>query len=294
MIITRSKVDADVTTKENSNDRERLYASLLFSVAVALLYVPVIIDTAGTWARNDNYSHGFLVIPCSLFLLWIQRARIKQAQLAPTIWGAVPLVIGLLMQIMGYIVRIKYVAMWSLVFTLTGGVLLLFGQEVWRMCRFPIFFILFAAPFSNSYLYRLTSVLQTISTVGSTSFMSSLGFTVLRHGNVIELPGAILEIANACSGFHSIVSMLAFTCCYAYLFAENNFKRAILVFSTFPIALTANVLRISLLIVAATYGGMNGYHAFHDPAAIAEIIVDFLVVMYLGKVLGCDSLRFAI
>jgi exosortase len=264
----------------------------LFALSFLLLYLPIILDAGKYWAKSDNYSHGFLVLPCSLYLIWLRRDEIKRAVPAPTLWGALPLTVGLLMQVASYILQIKYVGMWSMVLTLTGAIYLLHGPALWKICRFSVLFTLFAAPLPNTFLYGVTSILQTVSTVGSTSAMSALGFQATYHGNVIEVPGATLEIANACSGFHSIISMLAFVSIYAYLFTSDYVKRAILVAVTVPVALAANIASISILILAANYGGMRGYHMFHDPAALVEIIVDFLVLVYIGRSLGCDNLRF--
>jgi exosortase len=268
-------------------------AVIVFIVLFALLYVPVLFETAKVWASDDNYSHGFLVLPVSMYILWMQRERIKSAEKQPSLWGVIPLLIGLSLQVTSYILSIKHIGMWSIVPTIAGAILLLHGPALWKICRFPVVFLLFAAPFSGMMLASLTASLQVTSSAGSTGLMSALGFTVLRHGNVIELPGAVLEIANACSGFHSIVSMLAFTFIYAYLFTENNLKRLLLIAITVPIALAANIARISILILAATYGGMNGYHMFHDPAAIGEILVDFTILVFIGRLMGCNNLRFA-
>jgi len=265
----------------------------IFSAAFVLLYLPVIVDTAKYWATNDNYSHGFLVIPCSLYLTWLQRDLIKTVKITPTLWGLPLLILGLGMQVGSYILQIKYVGMWSIVPTLAGAILLLYGPAMWKLCSFPVLFTLFGAPFSNTILTKITNSLEGISTTGSFSLMSFCGYTVAQHGNVISVPGATLEIANACSGFHSIISMLAFASIYTFLFADTLLKRFVILAVTLPIAVIANILRISLLVVAATYGGMHGYHLFHDPAAIAEIVLDFVILVTIGRSLGCDTLRFA-
>jgi exosortase len=289
----KSLVDTNASEKRVGIFDKSLYKYWIFGIAFLLLYIPVVIGAAKDWLSNDNYSHGFLVLPCSLFLVWLQRDDIKKAIPAPTIWGIIPLGMGLLMQMAGYILQIKYVGMWSIVPTIAGAILLLHGPALWRICWFPTLFTLFAAPLTNTILYKLTGTLQTISTIGSTSLTDLLGYSVVMHGNVIDVPGATLEIANACSGFHSIISILAFISIYGYLFTDKALNRIVLIVLAFPVAIAANILRISVLILAANYGGMHGYHMFHDPAALAELLIDFVILVSIGRSLGCDSLRFA-
>ena len=290
-------VDTPAADAESSGQKASALGALtpvfLTIAAIVLIYIPVLVGAANIWLTNDTYSHGFLVLPCCAAILWLQKDEIKSAVPAPTLWGVIPLLIGLVMETASYILQIRYVGMWSLVPTLGGAILLLHGPALWKICRFSVLFTLFASPISNTLLAQVTGWLQATSSIGSASLMQALGYTLSRHGNAIELPGATLEIANACSGFHSTVSMLAFTCIYAYLFTDSPVKRTILLLVTVPIALTANVLRICVLILAANYGGLPGYHMMHDPAAFAEIFVDFGILVLIGRSLGCDTLRFA-
>jgi len=271
-----------------------MFLCMAGTILFGMLYAPVLSEAVAIWSSNPSYSHGFFIYPCCLFVLWLQRREIKQAVPSPTLWGLLPLLLGLAMQSASYMIQVQYVGMWSLVPTVAGAILLLHGVKLWRICQFPVLYTLFAAPFSNILLGHIINPMQECATAGAVWVMSTIGWAIVSHGNVIEVPGAALEVATACSGFHGFVSILAVATLYGYLFTAVRWKRMLLMAAALPMAMSANILRLCILIVAATYGGINGYHAFHDPAAYAEVFMDFAFLILLGKMLGCNNIRFTL
>lgn len=261
-------------------------AMYLFLAGVAVVYAPIIYGAFQEWMTNDSYAHGIFIFPVSIFLLWMRRGQIRSVERRPEAWGLLLLAVGLLGAIGSYVVQIKYIGMWSLIPTLAGGILALHGRQLWKVTQFSVWFLLFAAPIPNSFLGPLTGQIQGISTVGAATIMSTLGYPVLRHGNVLQVPGATLEVATACSGFHKLISLLAFAAIYGHLFLNSLGKRSLLLLLSVPIALLVNILRISGLVAAAIYGGLPALHATHDPAEIAAILLSFVLFVLAGKALG--------
>ena len=124
--------------------------------------------------------------------------------------------------------------------------------------------------------------------------MGALGYPLIREGNVIQVPGATLEVAAACSGFHKMLSLTAFTLLYSYLFTTSQGKRLVLMLAVLPIALLANVLRISGLIAVAAGGGLDALHKAHDGAEYIAIVLAFGMLVSLGRSLGCRTMRFSL
>ncbi len=258
----------------------------LFLAGAALVYAPIILDAAKQWIANDNYAHGFFIFPVSIGLLWMRRDRIMDAERRPQAWGLLLVVIGLLGAMGSYLLQIKYIGMWSLIPTLAGGIFALHGRNLWRATQFSVWFLLFAAPIPNSFLGPLTGQIQGISCTGAAMIMSTLGYPVIQHANVLEVPGASLEVATACSGFHKLISLLAFAAIYGHLFLNTLGKRSLLLLLSVPIALLVNVLRICGLVAAAIYGGLPTLHLLHDPAEIVSICLSFVLFVLAGRALG--------
>jgi len=270
------------------------WPAMLFAVGVLALYVPTLLDAMHQWMINDNYAHGIFIFPLCGFLLWLRRDDLRQAERQPNAWGLLPLTLGLLLQCGSYMLQVKYVGMWSLVLTVAGGVLLLYGPAMLRIVRFALLFSLLANPLPHSLLNNMTIWIQSASTTGAAILMSLLGFTLIRSGNVIHVPGADLEVAQACSGFHKFLSLTAFTLLYSYLFTTNRTARLILMLSVLPLALLVNVLRISGLIAFASSGGLTALHAAHDGAEYSAIVLAFGLLVLLGRSLGCRVIRFSL
>src|SRR5690348_13488841 len=55
--------------------------------ALVWSYWPNIRYLIGVWNRDPNYSHGYLVIPVALFILWRRWSDGKVAELRPSPWG---------------------------------------------------------------------------------------------------------------------------------------------------------------------------------------------------------------
>ena len=267
---------------------------LVFAVGVLALYAPTLAIAGHEWMINDNYAHGVFIFPLCAFLLWLRRDELRQVKPRPSAWGLLPLGVGLIGQCLCYMLQIKYIGMWTLALTLTGGVLLLYGPPMLPFVRFAILFSLLAYPLPHTILAGMTTKIQSASTDGATALMSALGYPLIKTGNVIQVPGVMLEVAEACSGFHKLLSLTAFTLLYSYLFTASQGKRLVLILAVLPLALLVNILRISGLIAVAAKGGVEALHAAHDGAEYCAIALAFALLLLLGKALGCRTMRFSL
>ena len=271
----------------------RLWLALVLALLLAAIYVPVIREGAVLWLTNDNYAHGVFIFPISIALIWLQRRRILEAKQAPTAWGLLVLTAGLLMELLGHILGSNGLAMASLVPTLAGAVLILHGREGWRLTSFPICFLVFTARMPASLFDPMSHAIQRASSIGAAAVMICLGYPIMRSGNVIQIPGMTLEVADACSGFKKLIALVAFALLYGYLFRADLWKRVVLVISAVPIAAVANIVRVSLLIGVAAAWGDRGFRLVHDSAELLVLVISFFLFVGLGKRLGCDTTRFS-
>lgn len=267
---------------------------LVFAAGVLVLYAPTLAIAWHEWMINDNYAHGIFIFPLCAFLLWLRRDELRQVERRPSAWGLVPLTVGLVLECLSYTLQIPYIGIWTLALTATGGVLLLYGPAMLPLVRFTLLFSLLAYPLPHSILNGMTVKIQSASTDGATWLMSALGYPLIKHGNVIQVPGAMLEVAEACSGFHKLLSLLAFTLLYSFLFTTSQVKRVVLLAAVLPLALLVNILRISGLIAVASSGGIAALHAAHDGAEYSAIALAFGLLILLGRILGCRTMRFSL
>jgi exosortase len=116
--------------------------------------------------------------------------------------------------------------------------------------------------------------------------LNGIGMTVLRQGNIIILPDQTLEVAEACSGMRSLVSLLALGAIYAYM-TQNKLSAQIILFaSTVPIAVAGNIFRVftTALIVYVSDVGVTE-EPMHSIMGSSVFIVAFLLLFIFGAIL---------
>ncbi|MBM3494838.1 MAG: exosortase/archaeosortase family protein [Armatimonadetes bacterium] len=256
-------------------------------IGVIAVFAPVIVEYAREWAADERYSHGWLIIPISLGLAYMQRGGFAAARSSGS-WIGIPVIaFGLACHSMAWFLQFPHVGMWSFVMVLAGIVLTLYGGAAWRVMRFPILFLLFAGTWPNRLIEPINMKIQSVSAVGAAHVMSFLGYTVMREGNRIEIPGYVVEVADICSGYKKTVALLAFAFLYGYVMTSSPWRRIVLCVMALPIAAVANVGRVAGLIAVTAASGSEGLHKAHDPAEMVALLLAFVMFILLGKAVGC-------
>jgi len=132
----------------------------------------------------------------------------------------------------------------SFVILLTGLVWTFFGALLLRQVVFPILILLLAIPFPAIVFNQITFPLQLLASRMASMILPLLGVPVLQEGNVIELPVMKLEVAEACSGIRSLMSLFTLAIFYGYFLERTTTRRVILALASIPIAVAANAIRI--------------------------------------------------
>ena len=168
------------------------------------------------------------------------------------------------------------------------------GADLLRVVRFPILFLGFAANLPGAVLGAPSRWIQSVSATGATAATKLVGFTIMQRGNILDVPGMTLEVADVCSGFRKLTALIVFAVLYGYLYPIGNVRRALLVIAIVPIAVFVNIARLSVLIAAASLGGPKAEAFLHNPAEFAVLVTAFLLTVRVGKILGCTEPRFSL
>jgi exosortase len=110
--------------------------------------------------------------------------------------------------------------------------------------RFALLVLLLAIPLPSIIFNQITFPLQILASKLASSLLPLFGVPVLREGNVIELPLMKLEVAEACSGIRSLMSLFTMAVFYGYFMEKSNLRRVALAVASIPIAIAANAVRI--------------------------------------------------
>jgi exosortase len=229
----------------SSNDTRAIsvWKLLLLLGMVAIVYSQVVAKLVMDWWRIPDFSHGFLVVPFAAYLAWRKRAELRQTPPSPTWAGIAVMGVAASLMLLGVYGAELFLMRLSLLVMLVG-VILLHGRAYVGHLRFTLLVLLLAIPIPAIVFNQITMPLQMIASKAASAALPLFGVPTLREGNIIQVPMMKLEVAQACSGIRSLMSLITLAILYGY-FAENSaLRRTLLVVLSVPIAITANAARI--------------------------------------------------
>lgn len=217
--------------------------ALLLCVLI-YLYGEIFARLASQWSHDPNFSHGFFVPAFSLYLLWDQRQDLSRVEPEPAWTGFFLVALGLLCLVVGSLGAELYLSRVSVIPVLGGCGAVFFGWRFLRAVAFPWLFLLLMVPPPALLFNQITFPLQVFASQTAANLLPLLGVPVLREGNVIHLPAMALEVAEACSGIRSLLSLVTLAVMYGYLLEKRTLFRVLLACAAVPIAVAANGFRI--------------------------------------------------
>jgi exosortase len=233
-----------LTPQDSSSERTPVWQICALCAALIWLYAPVLRHLVGQWMHDPNYSHGFFVPAFSLFVLWQDKTRLSSLPLKPAWSGILLLVAAIGILTAGVLGAELFLSRFSFLVAVAGLVVLLYGWNHLRAAVFPWLFLLFMIPIPRVIFNQVTFPLQLLASKVAAVTLPLLGVPVLREGNVIQLPAMALEVAEACSGIRSLMSLATLAVIYGYLLEPRNSIRIVLALASIPIAVLANSSRI--------------------------------------------------
>jgi exosortase len=214
------------------------------AVLLVVLYYRVAIKLVYDWYTLPDYSHGFLVPLFAAFLVWDKRKVLSATPVRQTWSGIALIVVALMVLILGVYGVDLFTARMSFVMLLTGLIWTFFGWAMVKALRFPLLVLILAIPFPTIIFNQITFPLQLLASRIASDILPMLGVPTLHEGNVIELPIMKLEVAEACSGIRSLMSLFTLAVFYGYFLEKTTGRRVLLALASIPIAVAANVARI--------------------------------------------------
>jgi exosortase len=217
----------------------------LVAASLIWLYAGVMMALVRQWGTDENYSHGFLVLPLAAFFVWERRHALAGAPHHPSTGGLFLIAASLGLYVAGSLGAELFLTRVSLVGLIAGTVLFIWGRRHARILAFPIAFLLLMIPLPAIVFNQIAFPLQLLASGLGESVIRFAGIPVLRDGNLLQLPNRTLEVAEACSGIRSLVSLLMLAIVLGYLSERRRSHRLLIAFAAVPIAVVANALRVA-------------------------------------------------
>ncbi len=216
----------------------------LLAALLLLLYYRILGSLVLPWIQDPNYSHAFFVPIFCAWVIWKERARLKNAEVRPSWFGVIVILGALGMLLLGVLGAENFLSRTSLLFLIAGMIIYFRGWSLFRAALFPWACLFLMIPLPAIIFNQLALPLQFQASKLASAMLSLVGVPVLREGNVIHLPSLTLDVVEACSGLRSLVSLITLAVICGYLFESPVSRRVLLLLAAVPVAVVANGFRI--------------------------------------------------
>ena len=275
---------APLATKESllSSKLPRWQAMAIVLLTV-WLYASILAHLVLQWVgphRDPNFEHGIFVPLFSLFVLWQDRQKLREVFSLPS-WTGFPLVVAsLCLLIVGVLGADIFLPRVSLLILIAGLIILFEGWAFFRIVLFPWAFLILMIPIPALLINRVTFPLQLLASRLSSILLEVVGVPVLRQGNLIVLASMPLDVAEACSGIRSLLTLLTLAIIYGYLMETRIWARVTLALSAVPIAVAANSFRIFGTGLLVQLGHPDEAEGFYHALGGLLIFVVALIMLF--------------
>jgi exosortase D (VPLPA-CTERM-specific) len=208
------------------------------------------------WLISPEYSHAILIPLVAAFLVWQQKDRLELVSFVGSWWGVWLLVVGAALLLLGELGTVYVLVQYAFVITLFGLTLSFLGMRAFRLIAIPMLILFLMIPLPQFAIATLSAKLQLLSSQVGVWFIRLFGISVFSEGNVIDLGGYKLQVAEACSGLNYLFPLMTIGFLMAYFYKGALWKRAILFVSSIPIAVMMNSLRVGTIGVMVEHWGI--------------------------------------
>jgi len=240
--------------KSNLSENSPSLALIFFIILIVpVLFYQTTLAMAEVWMVNETFTHGFLIIPITLWLIWVKKDHLSTLYPAPEPLTLIFTFLLSCLWLVSALVDIKAVmqlSMISIILTLIWAIL---GRTIFLYLLFPFLFLYFAVPLGQGLIPVLMEF-----TANNTVFLVRLtGIPIYQDGLNFILPSGNWSVVEECSGVRYLIATLTLGVVYAYLNYASSKKRLIFFAFTIIVPIIANTLRAFIIVMLGHISGMK-------------------------------------
>ena len=221
------------------------------------------------WTSSPEYSYCVLIPPIVAFLVWQQKDRLELIPFEGSWRGVALVLLGGVLLVLGQLATVYTIVQYAYLVTLYGLVLSFTGRRAFRLIGVPMLILAFMVPLPAFFFYNLSTKLQLISSEMGVWFMRLFDISVFVEGNVIDLGGYKLQVAEACDGLRYLFPLMTIGFLMAYFYKGAFWKRLVVFASSIPLTILMNSWRIGTIGVMVEHWGIGYGRGF--PARISRL-----------------------
>lgn len=264
------------------------FAWLAAIAGFAVMYVPIYWWAAETIWQTEEQGHGAIILAVMVWLFWTLRHEIDNAVRRPVPQLGWPIFgVGLFVYFVGRVFNISILEFGSQPLVVAGVLLLLRGTSAIRLAWFPLIYFIFMVPLPGILVDAITGSLKGMIANIVETLLYLVGYPIARSGVILSIGPYQLQVADACSGLHSMFSLSALGTLFMYLMGrKSKLHMGIMLASILPIAFVANIIRVITLVLVTYYLGDEAGQGFlHGAAGMVLMLVALVFFFFLDMVL---------
>lgn len=220
-------------------------------LAILVIYRETAMSMVAIWARSETFTHGFLVPPITLWLIWRIRKELAVLVPRPNFWVLSLLAGTGFVWLLGELATVGVLSQFAFTTMLVLAVPAILGFPVARRIAFPLAFLYFAVPFGEFALPQLMEWTANFTVLG----LRLSGIPVYREGLHFIIPSGSWSVVEACSGVRYIIASLTVGTLFAYLTYHSLKRRLIFIGVAFAVPVIANWMRAYMIVMIGHLSG---------------------------------------
>lgn len=255
------------------------------ATCIWFLFWDVWVDMAHEWWADPTWSQGMLLPPLALYIAWERRRHTFSHLATPDGRGLALTALACITFVVGKLASEFFLTRFSSVILVAGVIWTFWGLPRLRTLALPILLLATMVPLPALIYNSIAAPLQLLVSNIATQIAQTVGVSVFRDGNIIQLANVSLGVAEACSGISSLSALTVGSILLGYLLCSRLLSRITLVVLAVPLAIAVNIARVAGTAVLADYNQALAMGLYHSFTGWLVFVVGFLCLYVFARLL---------
>lgn len=226
---------------------------LLILLGIPLAFYSATASMAHVWLINETFTHGFLILPISLWLIWDQRQNIQSIAMHRDFRAGLLILPVLMLWLLATFIGAAVIQQLAVVALFPLTVWLILGLPLTLALLFPLLYLFFLVPLGQNLIPPMMEL-----TADATVYLVQIsGIPIFRDGLSFQLPTGNWSVVEECSGVRYLIASAALGTIYAYITYESLTKRTVFIIASLIVPIVANSLRAYGIVMIGHLSGMT-------------------------------------
>ncbi len=242
-----------IDNEKDHFDKRYVLVAAGYCIAITLVFYQTVESMVSIWWRSETFTHGFLIAPIVIWLVWEKRQELARLIPAPQYLALIPLFIFGFLWLFGQVMDAAVVQQIALIGILVSGLWVILGTSIVWAIAFPLAFLFLAVPVGEG----LIPVLMEFTADFTVGMLKLTGIPVYREGLFFTLPSGNWSVVEGCSGVRYLIASVTLGCLFAYLSYQSLTKRGLFIAASFVVPVIANGLRAYMIVMIGHLSSMK-------------------------------------